>query len=112
MSIVKDPMSLSARTGSRYPDPFKGPFSGRVKRALGDALGMQQFGVNLTILQPGAMSSLRHWHEREDECVYVLSGEVTLVTDEGAESLTAGMAAGFRAGERNGHHLVNRSPSR
>jgi uncharacterized cupin superfamily protein len=76
---------------------------------LGDAFGLSQFGVNLLELPPGSWSSQRHWHERQDELVYVLEGEVTLVTDEGETKLTTGMTAGFRAGSGNGHHLVNRS---
>jgi uncharacterized cupin superfamily protein len=76
---------------------------------MGDAFGLSQFGVNLLELPPGSWSSQRHWHERQDELVYVLEGEVTLVTDEGETRLTAGMTAGFRAGSGNGHHLVNRS---
>jgi uncharacterized cupin superfamily protein len=76
---------------------------------LGDAFGLSQFGVNLLELPPGSWSSQRHWHERQEELVYVLEGEVTLVTDEGETTLTAGMTAGFRAGTGNGHHLVNRS---
>ncbi len=76
---------------------------------LGDAGGLTQFGVNLTTLEPGAISALRHWHSAEDEFVYVLSGEVTLITDAGAETLTAGMAAAFPAGNTDAHQLVNRS---
>jgi uncharacterized cupin superfamily protein len=76
---------------------------------LGDVFGLSQFGVNLLELPPGAWSSQRHWHEQQDEFVYVLEGEATLVTDEGETPLTPGMVAGFRAGSGNGHHVVNRS---
>src|SRR5262245_63272841 len=100
---------LPVRTGSTYPPPHDAPCRQRRRRRLSDAFGLSQFGVNLLELPPGAWSSQRHWHEREDEFVYVLDGEVTLVTDAGATTLTPGMVAGFRAGEPNGHHLVNRS---
>ena len=97
------------KTGSGYPAPFAERVGLRAKKRLGDAGGLAQFGVNLTRLEPGAMSALRHWHEQEDEFVYVLEGEVVLV-EEGAETpLRAGEAAAFRAGVANGHHLVNRA---
>jgi uncharacterized cupin superfamily protein len=102
-------MAVVARTGSLYPAPFDEPVAGRAKRALGNALGLNQFGVNLVTLAPGAWSSQRHWHENEDEFVYVLEGTATLVTDDGESTLEAGMAAGFPAGRPDGHHLVNRS---
>jgi uncharacterized cupin superfamily protein len=100
---------LPARRGSDYPAPHDGPCRERIRRALGDAFGLSQFGVNLLDLPPGTWSSQRHWHERQEELVYVLEGEVVLVTDEGETTLTQGMTAGFRAGTGNGHHLVNRS---
>jgi uncharacterized cupin superfamily protein len=81
---------------------------GRTRQALGDAAGLTQFGVNLLQLPPGAWSAQRHWHSAEDEFVYIVSGEVVLVTDEGEEVLKAGDCAGFPAGVPNGHHLVNR----
>ena len=81
----------------------------RRKRALGDALGLTHFGVNLVELEPGAWSSQRHWHSAEDEFVYVVSGEVTLVTDAGRQVLGSGMIAGFPAGVADGHHLINES---
>jgi len=109
MPIIDDPMQIPGRRGTIYPAPFAQGFEGRVKRALTEALGLTQFGVNVTTLEPGAQSSHRHWHAREDECVYLLSGELVLVTDEGERVLKPGMAAGFPAGEANGHHLVNRS---
>ena len=94
--------------GSRYPAPFDEPCRARVNQRLGEAAGLTQFGVNLTRLPPGCWSSQRHWHQREDELVYVLEGEVVLVEDGGETPLTAGDAAGFKAGVRDGHHLVNR----
>src|SRR5262245_39063901 len=105
-------MSLPLRLGSIYPAPFGDKLAGREKRALGDAtLQLTQFGVNLVTLAPGAWSSQRHWHAHEDEFIYVLQGEVTLVTDAGRKTLTAGMAAGFPAGKADGHHLINQSGS-
>ena len=100
---------VSPRVGTNYPDRFADPCRTREKRALGNAFGLDQFGVNLTTLPPGVWSSLRHWHEKEDEFIYILEGEVTLIDDAGEYVLTAGMCAGFKAGVRNGHHLVNRS---
>lgn len=107
---VVDPADLQPRVGTTaYPPEFRAPFDGRAKKALGDPLGLNQFGVNLTTLEPGAASALRHWHVKEDEFVYVLSGEITLITDAGETLLTAGQAAGFPAGVEDGHQLVNRS---
>lgn len=108
MKCWLDPASVSPRVGSTYPAPFADQVAGREKRALGDPLQLTQFGVNLVTLAPGAWSSQRHWHENEDEFVYVLDGEVTLVTDEGETVLRPGMAAGFPAGKADGHHLINR----
>jgi uncharacterized cupin superfamily protein len=104
-----DVASLPVSTGSKYPPPFDEPCRSRRIQRLGDAAGLTQFGVNLTRLPPGAWSSQRHWHAREDELVYVLEGEVWLVTDDGEERLRSGDCAGFKAGERNGHHFQNRS---
>ena len=84
-------------------------FAGWAERRLGKAVGMTQFGVNHLTLEPGAASSLRHWHEAEDEFAFVLSGTVTLVDDNGEHVLGEGAFAGFPAGVANGHHLVNRS---
>lgn len=96
---------------SNYPEPFASRMAGRIKRPLGDLFGLTNFGVNLTTLQPGAVSSLRHAHSRQDELVYILQGEPTLVTDEGETVLCPGMTAGFKAGSGNAHHLVNRTDS-
>jgi uncharacterized cupin superfamily protein len=97
------------RTKTAYPPPLDKVTIGREKTALGDVAGLTQFGVNRTLLKPGAASALRHWHDTEDEFVYVLEGELTLIENEGATLLKAGDAAGFKAGVPNGHHLVNRS---
>jgi len=97
------------RKGSDYPAPFDVRCQERVRHALGDAAGLTQFGVNLQRLPPGAWSSQRHWHTAEDEFVWVLEGEVVLVTDAGDEVLIAGDCAGFKAGAADGHHIQNRS---
>jgi uncharacterized cupin superfamily protein len=104
-----DIAGLRPDTRTGYPPPFDRVVVGRERKRLGNAAGLDQFGVNLTTLKPGAASALRHWHEREDELVYVLQGEVVLIEDEGETILKAGDAAGFKANSRNGHHLVNRS---
>lgn len=105
-----DPTTVIARTSTGYPtEEMRKAVAGRAKRALGDALGLTTFGVNLTRLEPGASSALRHWHRRQDEFVYVLEGAVTLVTDEGEQLLGPGTCAGFPGGIPNGHHLVNRT---
>jgi uncharacterized cupin superfamily protein len=103
-----DPQTVKPRIGSGYPDPFHISAKDRAKRALGDAAGLTQFGVNLVTLPPGAWSSQRHWHANEDEFVYVLEGKIALITDAGEQLLAPGMAAGFPAGKADGHHLVNR----
>ena len=107
--IIHDPAGLAGRRTTIYPTELAGGLQGRIKRALGDAGGLTQFGVNLTTLEPGAISALRRWHSREDEFVYVLGGELTLVTDEGEEPLGPGMAVAFPAGEANAHQIANRS---
>jgi uncharacterized cupin superfamily protein len=104
-----DVASLTSVVGTLYPPPFDVPCRARDRTKLGDAAGLSQFGVNLLRLPPGAWSSQRHWHTSGDEFVYVLSGEVVLVTDGGEEILRAGDAAGFPAGDTNGHCLQNRS---
>ena len=104
---ARDAAALPIRRGSSYPPQFDAPCAEREKRALGHAFGLQDFGVNLVTLPPGAWSSQRHWHSREDELVYILEGEAVLVTDAGRTPLKPGMCAGFRAGSEDGHHLVN-----
>lgn len=106
---ILDPKQVPGRRGTLYPDRFKPRVAGREKRALGNALGLQNFGVNLVKLEPGAQSALRHWHTQQDEFVWVLEGEIVLITDAGEQNLTPGMCAGFPKGKPDGHHLVNRS---
>ena len=100
---------LPIDTRTNYPPPFDRVVHGRERRRLGNAAGLNQFGVNLTTLRPGAASALRHWHASEDELVFVLEGEAVLVEDGGETLLKAGDAAGFKANSGNGHHLVNRT---
>jgi uncharacterized cupin superfamily protein len=102
-----DDLKTDSQTG--YPEPFRQIVLGRVRKRLGNAAGLTQFGVNLTTLKPGAASAQRHWHAAEDEFVYVLAGEVVLCEDGGEVVLRPGDAAGFKAGVANGHCLVNRS---
>jgi uncharacterized cupin superfamily protein len=104
-----DVNALPKVTGSGYPAPFDAACAARVRQRLGDAAGLSDFGVNLLRLPPGCWSSQRHWHSAEDEFVYVLAGEVVLVTDGGEEILRAADCAGFKAGVQDGHHLQNRS---
>lgn len=104
-----DITTVYERTGSGYPTPFAAASGKRIKQALGDAGGLADFGVNLTQLPAGAWSSQRHWHTDSDEFVYVLSGELVLVTDAGETALAAGECAAFAKNVPDGHHLVNRS---
>ena len=104
-----DVATVEAILGTFYPPPHDAPCLSRERQRLGDAAGLTQFGVNLLRLPPGAWSSQRHWQTKQDEFVYVLSGEVTLVTDAGDEVLRPGDAAGFKAGDADGHCLQNRS---
>lgn len=92
---------------SSYPEPFASRMAGRRKQPLGDLFGLSNFGVNLTRLAPGAVSSLRHDHTRQDEFVYILRGHPTLHTDETRTRLAPGMCAGFKAGTGNAHRLMN-----
>jgi len=104
-----DPLTLVGRTTSGYPEPFRSRVLPREKRALGDALGLTKIGVNMTTLPPGKESSMRHFHDQEDELIFVLEGELVLRSDDGEQVLGAGMCAGFPAGARDGHQLINRS---
>src|SRR5712691_1365214 len=104
-----DVAALPSIVGTLYPPPYDEPCLTRQRKRLGDVAGLTQYGVNLLRLPPGAWSSQRHWHTGGDEFIFVLAGEVTLVTDGGDETLHAGDAAGFKAGDNNGHCLQNRS---
>ena len=104
-----DIANLPTDARTHYPPPLNQSVEGRSRKRLGNAVGLDQFGVNLTTLKPGAASALRHWHEQEDELVYVLQGEVVLVEDGGETVLKPGDAAGFKAHVANGHQLVNRT---
>jgi uncharacterized cupin superfamily protein len=105
--IEIDKLPVDTRTG--YPPPYDRVVVGRERKRLGNAAGLDQFGVNLTTLKPGAASALRHWHEMEDEFVYVVEGEIVLVENDGETVLKPGDAAGFKANNGIGHHLINRS---
>jgi uncharacterized cupin superfamily protein len=102
-----DQIKVDTYTG--YPEPFRQAVLGRERKRLGNAVGLDQFGVNLSRLRPGAASSQRHWHQNEDELVYVLEGELVLVEDGGETVLRPGEAAGWKAGVPNGHCLINRT---
>jgi uncharacterized cupin superfamily protein len=104
-----DLSAISALTGNTYPEPFNGPCEGQSFQRLGVHGGLTAFGVNLTVIEPGAWSSQRHWHSHDDEFVWVLEGELTLVTDAGEEVLRAGDCAAFRRGDPDGHHLINKT---
>lgn len=108
-SPALDPAVIEPKIGSGYPAPFNASTAARAKRMLTKALGLSQFGVNITELDANSATSLRHWHSHEDEFVYVLEGEVTLVTNGGTQVLTQGMCAGFAAGVEDGHCIENRS---
>jgi uncharacterized cupin superfamily protein len=100
--------SIPERKGSSYPAPFNNESVNVIRQRLGDAGGLTQFGVNLLHLPPGAWSSQRHWHSAEDEFVYVISGEIVLITDQGEETLRAGDCSAFPKNVSDGHHLVNK----
>src|SRR5258708_28324857 len=104
-----DPADLAESTVTSYPEKFRADNSRRWNRRLGDHVGLTNFGVNLTRIEPGAQSSARHAHARQDEFIWVVSGEVVLETDEGAQTLRPGMCAGFAAGCGNAHRFVNKT---
>ena len=104
-----DLAAVLVKTGSIYPEPYAGMMAGRSSLRLGEAGGLTQFGANLVILQPGALSSLRHWHLHEDEFVMVTEGECVLVQDGGETVMRPGDCAAFKAGDPDGHHFINRS---
>lgn len=101
--------AVPVKTGSIYPEPYAAMMVGRSSLRLGQAGGLTQFGVNLVTLEPGALSSLRHWHLNEDEFVMVTEGECFMITDAGEEIMRAGDCAAFPAGRADGHHFINRS---
>jgi uncharacterized cupin superfamily protein len=104
-----DVAAVPARMGSGYPPPLDALCAARTRRRLGEAGGLRDFGVNLMTLPPGGWSSQRHWHSHEDEFVYLLEGEATLIEDGGETVLQAGDCATFPKGTGNGHHLVNKT---
>ncbi|MGH8799951.1 MAG: cupin domain-containing protein [Casimicrobiaceae bacterium] len=103
-----DPSTVAETRRCGYPEPFRSRVAERAKRRLGDACGLTKFGVNLVTLGVGGQSALRHWHTLEDEFIYVLAGEVVLIADGGEQRLGPGMCAGYPAGRRDAHQLVNR----
>jgi uncharacterized cupin superfamily protein len=113
--MSSNPIALSALNASprtkpsNYPEPFRSMMAGRIKRPLGDLFGITNFGVNITVVPPGSVSALRHSHSKQDEFVFVVSGNLILHTDKGETELTPGMCAGFRAGSTDAHRLLNRS---
>lgn len=104
-----DVVNLKIDSSTNYPEPYRKAVEGRLRKRLGNAVGLDQFGVNLTTLKPGAWSSQRHWHETEDELIYMLEGELVLCEDDGETVLKPGDAAGWKANSRIGHCLMNRS---
>lgn len=115
MSAKKNPIAIIAAEAplrikpSNYPEPFASRMAGREKRPLGDLFGLSNFGVNLTRLTPGAQSTLRHAHSKQDEFVYILQGSPSLITDAGETLLAPGTCGGFKAGSGDAHHLINRT---
>jgi len=110
-SVAVDALQIEATTGTSYPPPLDKNAIGRIRHKLGDVYGLNQFGVNLVELAPGAESALRHWHAQEDEFIYVLEGTPSLVMDSTEQLLKPGMCVGFKSGVANAHHLCNRSDS-
>jgi len=104
-----DLTKIPVKTGSGYPGTLAAKMDGRAQQAVGNAGGITQFGANIVTLEPGALSSLRHWHEQQDEMLVVISGELTLVDDSGDTQLRSGDVVAFPAGDENGHHIVNKS---
>jgi len=104
-----DQSKLTRKTGSGYPEPYASMMSKRSYLRLGDLGGLTQFGANITILEPGGISSMRHWHTTEDEFVMVTQGEVVMVTDDGETVMRVGDCAAFPAGVENGHHFLNKT---
>lgn len=102
------PIALMAAEVAPHNDLSNGPAQA-ARTALGNMFGLENFGVNLTYLPPGAISALHHAHSRQDEFVYILAGNPVLRTEQGETILVPGMCAGFRSGSGNAHHLVNLS---
>src|SRR5215472_14185779 len=102
---------IAADSTPSYPEPFRSRMGAGAWRGLGDHFGLSQFGVSHETLAPGAQSSVRHWHTLSDEFVLVIEGDLVLTTDDGEFVMRPGTCVGFKAGERNAHHLVNRSGS-
>lgn len=102
-------LALPPETDNFLPEPFSTRLGKSEWRALSDHFGLSHFGVSLEVLSPDAQSALRHWHTKSDEFVYILEGELTLITDGSEKVLGPGMCAGFKANDENGHHLVNKS---
>jgi len=103
-----DIAKVPVKSGTFYPAEFQAECRGRHKQAIGDAMGLTQFGVNIARIEVGAASALRHWHEQEDEFIYMLEGELVLAENGGEVVLKPGDAAGFKAGSGNAHRLINR----
>jgi uncharacterized cupin superfamily protein len=101
--------TIPGRLGSSYPTPHDAPCRARMRLALGRSQGLAAFGVNLCVIPPGTWSSQRHWHSHEDEFIWVVEGELTLVSDGGEEILGPGDCAAFKAGDPDAHHLINKS---
>ncbi|MGH1414104.1 MAG: cupin domain-containing protein [Pelagimonas sp.] len=106
-----DISNVPFKTGSSYPEKYAAQMEGRSQQSLGDAGGISQFGANLVRLAPNALSSLRHWHEQQDEFLIVTEGHLVLVDDTGETPLSVGDCCAFPAGDGNGHHIVNKSES-
>lgn len=104
-----DLSAVPVKTGTIYPPPYDKVVAGRSSLRLGEAGGLRQFGVNIVILQPGAVSSLRHWHLNEDEFVMITEGACILVEDAGEVEMHVGDCAAFPAGNPDGHHFINRT---
>ena len=104
-----DPAGIAESNATSYPEKFRAANSKRWNRRLGDHVGLKNFGVNLTRIEPGGQSSARHAHSKQDEFIWVVSGEIVLETDEGEQVLGPGLCAGFPAGSGNAHRFVNKS---
>ena len=104
-----DPADIAESNATSYPPKFRADNSNRFNRRLGDHVGLRNFGVNLTRIVAGGQSSARHAHSRQDEFIWVVSGEIVLETNEGEQTLRPGMCTGFPAGSGNAHRFINKS---